>query len=120
MRCDPNRNITLDALVGRLIAFELDNYDKYVPSSKKIESAFKAKLSLKDHCKKSKATSSESEEEIEKSSNSDLEFVEALLAKKYSKSRGKYKGKNPLIYFSCEEIGHVAIISTNKEKKEQK
>ena len=27
MRCDPNSNITLDALVGRLIAFELDNYD---------------------------------------------------------------------------------------------
>ena len=24
MRCDPNSNITLDALVGRLIAFELD------------------------------------------------------------------------------------------------
>jgi hypothetical protein len=43
MRCDPNRNITLDALVGRLTNFELDNYDNYVPSSKGIESAFEAK-----------------------------------------------------------------------------
>ena len=33
MRCDPNNNITLDALVGRLTTFELDNYDNYIPSS---------------------------------------------------------------------------------------
>ena len=43
MRCDPNSNITLDDLVVRLIAFELDNCDDYVPSSKNIESTFKAK-----------------------------------------------------------------------------
>ena len=96
MRCDPNSNITLDALVGRLTTFELDNYDNYVPSSKNFESTFKAKLSLKDHGKKSKATSLESEETKE-SSDSDLEVVEALLAKKYLKNRGKYKGKIPLI-----------------------
>ena len=40
MRCDPNSKIYLDALVGRLIAFELDNYDSYFPSSKGIESKF--------------------------------------------------------------------------------
>ena len=58
MRCDPNSNITLDALVGRLTTFELDNYDNYVPSSKNFESTFKAKLSLKDNGKKSKVSSS--------------------------------------------------------------
>ena len=47
MRCDPKNDITLDALVGILIAFELDNFDNYVPTSKNIESAFEAKLSLK-------------------------------------------------------------------------
>ena len=78
-----------------------------LPSSKKFESVFKAKLSLKDHGKKSKVTSLASEKEIEESLDSDLEVVEALLAKKYSKSRGKYKGKIPLIYFSCEEIDHI-------------
>ena len=46
-RCKENHNITLDALVGRLIAFELDNYDNYVPTSKNIELAFEAKISLK-------------------------------------------------------------------------
>ena len=44
----------------------------------------------------------DNEEEIEESLDSDLEVVEALLAKKYSTSREKYKGKVPLIYFSCE------------------
>lgn len=65
MRCDPNRKITLDVLVERLIAFELDNYDNYIPCSKGIESAFEAKLSLKKKGKKSKANQSESEEEEE-------------------------------------------------------
>ena len=37
MRCDPNNKITLDALVGRLTAFELDNYDNYTPSSRNID-----------------------------------------------------------------------------------
>ena len=54
MRCNTNHTITLDALVGRLIAFELDNYDNYVPSSKGIESTFEAKLSLKKKGEKSK------------------------------------------------------------------
>ena len=97
MRCDPNRKISLDALVGRLIAFELDNYDNYVPSSKSIESAFEAKLTLKEKSKKLKDNQSGSEEETEEGSDSDLEIVEALLARKYSKGRGKYKGKIPLI-----------------------
>ena len=46
-RCDPNNKIGLDALVGRLTAFKLDNFDNYLPTSKNIESAFEAKLSLK-------------------------------------------------------------------------
>ena len=52
MRCDPNNKITLDALVGRLTTFKLDNYDSYVPNSKNIEFAFEAKLSLKKKSKK--------------------------------------------------------------------
>lgn len=58
MRCDPNCKMSLDALVGRLIAFELDNFDNYVFSSKVIESAFEAKLSLKKKDKKSKSSQS--------------------------------------------------------------
>ena len=40
--------------MGRLTNFELDNYDNYVPASKNIESAFEAKLSLKEKGKKIK------------------------------------------------------------------
>ena len=47
-------------------------------------------------------------------------MVEALLAKKYSRTRGKYKGKVPLIYFSCEEIGHIAARFPNKKNKDEK
>ena len=53
MRCDSNFKMTLDALVGRLTTFELDNFDNYLPTSKNIESAFEAKLSLKEKGKTS-------------------------------------------------------------------
>ena len=43
-----------------------------------------------------------------------------MLAKKYSRSRGKYKGKIPLIYFLCKEIGHIAARFPNKKKKDVK
>ena len=54
IRCDLNNKITLDALVGRLTTFELDNYDNYIPSSRNLESTFEAKLSLKKKATKSK------------------------------------------------------------------
>ena len=53
-RCKENHNITLDAIVGRLTTFELDNFDNYVLASKNIESTFEAKLSLKEKGKKIK------------------------------------------------------------------
>ena len=53
-RCEENHNINLDAIVGRLTTFELDNFDNYVPTSKNIESTFEAKLSLKEKGKKVK------------------------------------------------------------------
>ena len=118
MRCDPNSNITLDALVGRLIAFELDNYDNYVPSSKGIKSTFEAQLSLKKKGKKFKANQSKSEEETKESSDSDLEVVEALLARKYSKGIEKYKGKIPLIFFSCKEVAHIVARCPTRESKD--
>ena len=110
----------MDAIAGRLTTFELDNFDNYVPASKKIESTFEAKLSLKEKGKKIMEIQSDSEEELEESYDNDLEVVEALLAKKYSRSRGKYKGKVTLIYFSCEEIGHIAARCPNKQNKDEK
>ena len=54
MRCDPNNKRNLDVVAGRLIAFELDNYDNYTPSSSDLESKFESKLSLKKKAKNSK------------------------------------------------------------------
>ena len=44
MRC--TIDVTLDALVGRLTAFELDNFDNYSPNHSTLEYVFKAKLNL--------------------------------------------------------------------------
>ena len=110
----------MDALGGRLIDFELDNYDNCTPSSKGIESAFEAKLSLNKRSKKWKENQSQSEEETKEISESNLEVFESLLAKKKSKGRGKYKDKIPLICFSCEEVGHISTRFPNKENKGEK
>ena len=56
---------------------------------------------------KSKEKQFESEEED--SSNSDLEVIEALLARRY-----------PFICFSCEEVGHIVARCPNREDKDEK
>ena len=108
----------MDVVVGRLTRFEMDNYDNYVPSSRNLESSFEAKFSLKRKSKWSKGKQSKSEEED--SSNSDLEAIKELLARRYPKGKGKYKDKIPLTYFSCEEVGHIATRCPNREGKQEK
>ena len=46
LRCIPRIKLSLEGIVGRLIAFESSNFDNYRPE--KIESTFKAKLMIKD------------------------------------------------------------------------
>lgn len=118
MRLDPNKKITLDALVGRLTTFELDNYDNYAPSSSNLEFAFKAKVSLKNKAKNSKRKKFKSEEED--SFDSDLESIEALLARRYPKGKEKYKGKIPLIYISCEEVGNIVARCPTRVVKDER
>ena len=62
-----------------MTAFELDNYDNYVPRSKEIEFACEAKLSLKEKNVKSKDNQLESKEETKESSDCDLEFLKLYL-----------------------------------------
>ena len=84
MRCIPRNNLTLEGLVGRLTAFVLSNFDNYKLES--LESAFKAKLMLKDFDekkkKKIKHMSSDSNTNEE-----DVNQLEALLARRFH--RGK-------------------------------
>lgn len=119
-RCEANHKINLEAIVGRLTTFELDNLDNYVPAFKNFELAFQARLTLKEVGKRLKETQSKNEDESEESSNNDFEVVEALLARKYSREKGKYKGKVPLICFSCEEIGHIVVGCPHKLNKDKK
>ena len=79
MRCDPNKKLNLDALVGRLIAFELDNYDNYVLVSKNVESAFESKLSLKEKSMKSKENQLGINEELKKVPTMILKFLKPYL-----------------------------------------
>lgn len=62
-RWEENHKINLDAIVERLIAVELDNFDNYVPASKNIKSAFEANVLLKEKGKKNKDIQLDSEEE---------------------------------------------------------
>lgn len=105
LRCIPGNDLTLEGLVGRLTAFELSNFDNYKP--KNIESAFKAKLTLKDSeaKRKGKVRYVSSDSDIDEE---DIEQLEALLARRFHKGKGKYKGKLPIICFNCNEVGHIA------------
>ena len=91
LRYIPRNKLTLKGLVGRLTAFELSNFDNYKPEN--VESAFKAKLSLKD----AKQVKSKKERKMKylSSDNStdeeDVEQLEALLARRFH--RGKENSK---------------------------
>ena len=51
----------------------------------------------------------------EDKSDEDLKVIEAC--KSTSKGKGKFRGKFPLICFSCEEVGHIVARCPNKEDK---
>ena len=52
LTCIPSNVITLEGLVGKLIAFELDNFDNI--STKSVETTFKSKLTIVDSKDKKK------------------------------------------------------------------
>ena len=116
LRCISGNDLTLEGLVGRLTAFELSNFDNYKLES--IESAFKAKLLLKDskeikqQKKKSKIKYASSDSNTDEE---DIEQLEALLARTFHRGKGKFKGKLPIICFNCNEVGHIATRCTQKK-----
>ena len=113
--CIPGNKLKLEGLVGRLTTFELSNFDNYKPES--LESAFKAKLLLKDSDEKKqkkrrkiKYVSSDSDIDEE-----DIEQLEAILERRFHRGKGKFKGKLPIICFNCNEIGHIAARCPEKK-----
>ena len=116
LRCISRNDLTHEDLVGRITGFELSNLDNYKPES--IESTFKAKMSLKDSeetrqkKKKGKVKYVSSDSNIDEE---DIEKLEALLARRFHRGKGKFKGKLPIIYFNCNEVGHIAARCTQKK-----
>ena len=91
----PDNDLTLEGLVGRLTTFELDNFDNI--SSRNIETTLNVKLNIDDSNdrkkkNKKKYVDSDSDTDVE-----DIEELEILLAKRFHRGKGKYKGKMPII-----------------------
>ena len=42
----------------------------------------------------------------------DVEQLEALLARRFHRGKGKFKGKLPISFFNCNEEGHIALRCT--------
>src|SRR5271156_46817 len=113
MRAVANNTVTLDSLIGRLISFEMNNFDNSVLPN--LESAFKSsiRISKSSHRHTSRRDSeSESEEE-------DIDEIEALMDRRTQRGKGKYKGKLPLVCFNCKEIGHFATRCPNIRKDDK-
>ena len=45
----------------------------------------------------------------------DVDQLEALLARRFHRGKGKFKGKLPIIFFNCNEVGHIAARCTQKK-----
>ena len=45
----------------------------------------------------------------------DVDQLEALLARRFHRGKGKFKGKLPIICFNCNEVGHIAARCPEKK-----
>ena len=96
LTCIPNNVISLEGLVGRLTAFELDNFGNV--SFENIETSFKEKLTISNskHKKKRMKRYVDSDSEID---DEDIDELEDILAKRFHRGKGKYKDKMPSFSF---------------------
>lgn len=106
--------VTLDSIIGKLTAFELNGYDGSV---QKYEFAFRASVSNSSMRKSRDASPNESRSNKEANDEDSLVELEALLAKRLPKGTGKYRGKLPLKCFACNNIGHIAANYPNGDNE---
>ena len=50
----------------------------------------------------------------------DVDQLEALLARRFHRGKGKFKGKLPIIFFNCNEVGHIVARCTQQKSKTKK
>lgn len=106
---------SLDSIIAKLTAYELNSFDGSV---QKTESAYRASV-IPSRKGKEASTSGEPNQSREMNDEEFLMEFEALLARKFSKGTGKYKGKLPLKCFSCNRIGHIAMNCPNSDNKDK-
>ena len=116
LRCIPENDLPLEGLVGRLTSFEISNYDNYKPDN--VESTFRANSLLKYFDEKKQKKKKRKIKRAFSDSDIDEEYVEqieALLARRFYRGKEKFKGKLPIIYFNCNEIGHIVARCPKKK-----
>ena len=106
LKCITGNDLTLEDLVGRLASFGLDNFVNH--PSENIETTFNAKLTIDDSKDRYKKKKKQHVDNDNNRYDEDIEELKALLAKRFHRGKGKYKGKMPIICFNCNEIGHIA------------
>ena len=87
-------------MIGRLTTYEMLNFDNFIPTI--VESSFKSQLVLS---KKGNQKYVKSDMDVSDDEHGELE---ALIARRIPRGRGKYKGKLPMICNSCNKVGHIA------------
>lgn len=107
LRIMPNTSVSRDTLVGKLSAFELEEFG--LVDTVKTDIALKASTSSSSSNKSDwKALYAKELEDIRRE-NEELEEIEALFARKMPKcpAISKYEDKAPFKCFNCNKIGHM-------------
>lgn len=115
-------NVTLDSLIGKLVVFELSNYDNSMP---KIDVAFKSSMIVAPAMRRKETKSSSTtrtghshEHDNLLSKENEQDELEALIARRLPRGKGKYRGKLHLKCFSCNKIGHIASRCPDNDRKD--
>lgn len=115
LRSIDKTKVSLDSIIAKMIAYELNSFDGGV---QKNESAFKAST-VPSRKGKEASTSDETRQSRVMDDEEFLMEFEALLAKIFPKGTSKYRGKLPLKCFSCNRIGHIAMNYPNSDNKDK-
>ena len=120
LRCILGNILSFEEIIGKLTAFELSNFDNY--KLEKFESTYKAKMTINDNEEVKKKRKSGKEKYVSNDNTTDEDHVdqlEALLAMRFHRGKGKFKGKLPIICFNYNEVGCIAArCAKNKNYKD--
>ena len=94
-----------------MTTFELSNYNNSIVT---LGNVFKSSLTI-GSSKKDKSSKDESDYEFE----DNMDDIDVSLSRRLPRDKGKFKGKLPLIYFKCHEVGHFEGKCPNKRRNDK-